>query len=290
MIKQLKAVIAGILTLAFFGSTLMMPFTTLGVELAPAGDEVAQTVEVTEAPADVTNFEAMTHFVRRLPNTYFAATTGFLDPEIELPVTIEIAVPAGSAIIWFGEPSGAGAITSDPRFDMPYQFRTEGGFDIYTAVVETHHQVQIEYNLMFSPVVDRGDGTYSIRMEYTPLTDLIALRLLTNLPAGSEALNQDLEWAGRNEEGENEYARTFRDVRAGELVSYTINYTAPRWMGTPNESRISDGLIVAVAAVALGLVVALAFVIVAKRRRAAVESKDWDDADYEDIDYEDAEE
>jgi len=240
-------------------SLLVMPIQLIAAE---SGAEAA--------PAEVTPFDAMTHMVRRLPNTYFAATTGFLDPSVELPATVEIAIPTGSSIIWFGEPIPDRPITDSPRFEEPFTMRTEGGFDIYTAVLESQHQAQIEYNLFFSPVAETGDGNYVVRMEYTPLTDLQALRLITNLPQGSELLDPEgIEWVGINEEGENEYARTFRDVRAGDLISASIGYSAPQWMGTPTQSRIADGLIITAVALAGGVVVALAFVLAAKRRRAA---------------------
>jgi len=264
MIKQLKAVLAGIFAAVLMATLLLMPVSLVAAELETSEGEAVAT------PSEITPFDAMTHVVRRLPNTYFAATTGFLDPSVELPATIEIAIPAGSSVIWFGEPSPDLPITSAPHFEEPFLVRTEDGFDIYTATLETFHQAQIEYNLFFSPVAQAEDGNYIIRMEYTPLTDLQALRLITNLPQGSELLDPEgIEWVGINDDGEHEYARTFRDVRGGELVSASIEYSAPRGTGTPNQSRIADGLIIAAVAVIGGVAVALTFVIVTKRRRAA---------------------
>jgi len=269
MIKQLRAVLAGILTVALLSTLLLTPVQLIAAE-ADGGEDAGATTAAAAMQTEITPFDAMTHVVRRLPNTYFAATTGFLDPSVELPATIEIAIPAGSAVIWFGEPSPDLPITSAPRFEEPFTMRTEGGFDIYTATLETFHQAQIEYNLFFNPVAETEDGNYIIRMEYTPLTDLQALRLITNLPQGSELLDSEgIDWVGINDDGEHEYARTFRDVSAGELVSASIGYSAPQWMGTPNQSRVADGLIITAVAAIGGIAVALGFVIVAKRRRAA---------------------
>ena len=216
--------------------------------------------------SEVIDFEAMTVVIRRLPNTYFAAVTGFLNPEIQLPATVEIAVPAGSHIIWFGEPSEQGPIGADPTFDNP-DVRTEGDFDIYTVTLENEHHVQIEYNLFSSPVADRGDGTYTLRMEYTPLTELQALRFMTNLPAGAQIIDEDLEFYGLNSEDERQYGRTYREVAAGQLISTDLNYNAPRFAGTPNESRLVDGLLVTGIVMLVGVAGALSLVIITKRRR-----------------------
>ncbi|MCL2537753.1 MAG: hypothetical protein FWE51_05715 [Coriobacteriia bacterium] len=232
-----------------------------------------------QVPEGITPFEAMTFMVRRLPNTYFAAATGFLNPDTPLPATIEIAVPEGSSIIWFGEISG-GPITGDTNFDPedPAIKRTENGFDIYTATLTEHRQAQIEFNLFFSPVIQQDDGTYLLRMEYTPLHNMMALRFITNLPLGSEALTQGFDLLGINEEGEDEFFFDVPDPRAETLYSTTLNYSAPSGRGTPNESRVSDGLLITGGVTVLGLVCVLYFVILTRRRRAA---EGYYDEDYE---------
>ena len=261
MIKQLKisarAVVLKIISLTLLSAVLVLP------------------VSATAAPEDeqleITPFEAMTMKVRRLPTTYMAAATGFLYPDIELPVTIEIAVPAGSSIIWFGEPSG-GQITADPRFDEPFNVRTEGNLDIYTATLEHYPQVQIEFNLAFSPVAELADGTQALRMEYTPLTELQALRFLTNLPIGSEVLDENINLYGFNEENEPQFGYTFRNTQAGELYTITVLYHGE---GAHSERGVIDGLLITAAIVLCCVAVVLAFVIIAKRRRAANEQ--WEE-------------
>jgi len=253
------------------------------VAIAAEEPELGESAPATEVTADgVTPFEAMTFQIVRLPNTYFASATGFLNPEIELPATVEIAIPSGSAVIWLGEPSG-GDITSDPHFENPADHvRTEGEFDVYRVTIEHHHQLQIEFNLAFNPVAQLSDGTYALRMEYTPWQDLQALRLITNLPPGSNMLTEDASLYNRNMEGENEYGFTFRDVTAGQIYSFTITYDAPRFLGTPNVSRVEHGLLITGAVVAVAVVGALFGVIyMGKRRRKAAGEDEYAEDYYE---------
>ena len=261
MITQLKllmrAIVLGVISVALLSALIVLP--------APA------TATSEEELLEITPFEAMAFVVRRLPTTYVASITGYLDPEIELPVTIEMAIPAGSSIIWFGEPSG-GPITADPKFEEPFNVRTEGGLDIYTATIENYPQVQIEFNLAFSPVVEIEDGIHAVRMEYTPITDLQALRFLTNLPIGSEVLDEGVEFFGPNSENEPMFGDTFRDVRAWENYVVTFTY---RGEGAHSESGVTDGLIITVAVVAACIAAVLALVLVTRRRRAA--NEEWEE-------------
>ena len=261
MIKQPKifarAVVLRIVSLALLSALIVLPVSAIATP-----EEELQ---------EVTPFEAMTLVVRRLPTTYIAAATGFLDPDIELPVTVEIAVPAGASIIWFGEPSG-GPITDDPKFDEPFDLRSEDNLDIYRVTLENYPQVQIEYNLAFSPVAELADGSQALRMEYTPLTELQALRFITNLPIGSEVLDENIEFFGLNEENEPQFGYTFRNTRAGEMYTITVLYQGD---GAHSESGVIDGLLITAAIVLCCVAVVLVLVLVTKRRRAA--NEEWEE-------------
>ena len=271
MIKQpklvMRAVVLKIISLVLVGSLLVLPLSAT----ATPEDELPE----------ITPFEAMTMTVRRLPTTFIAAATGFLDPDIELPVTVEIAVPAGSSLIWFGEPSWDGPITADPRFEEPFNMRTEDGLDIYTVTLENYPQVQIEFNLAFSPVAELADGTQALRMEYTPLTELQALRFLTNLPIGSEVLDENINLYGFNEENEPQFGYTFRNTRAGEMYTITVLYQGD---GAHSETGVIDGLLITAAILLVCLAAVLALVFITKRRRAA--NEEWEDfEEYDEEDY-----
>ena len=271
MIKQpklvMRAVVLKIISLTLVGILFVLPLSAT----ATPEDELPE----------ITPFEAMTMTVRRLPTTFIAAATGFLDPDIELPVTVEIAVPAGSSLIWFGEPSWDGPITADPRFEEPFNMRTEDGLDIYTVTLENYPQVQIEFNLAFSPVAELADGTQALRMEYTPLTELQALRFLTNLPIGSEVLDENINLYGFNEENEPQFGYTFRNTRAGEMYTITVLYQGD---GAHSETGVIDGLLITAAILLVCLAVVLALVFITKRRRAA--NEEWEDfEEYDEEDY-----
>jgi len=272
MIKQpklvMRAVVLKIISLTLVGILFVLPLSAT----ATPEDELPE----------ITPFEAMTMTVRRLPTTFIAAATGFLDPDIELPVTVEIAVPAGSSLIWFGEPSWDGPITADPRFEEPFNMRTEDGLDIYTVTLENYPQVQIEFNLAFSPVAELADGTQALRMEYTPLTELQALRFLTNLPIGSEVLDENINLYGFNEENEPQFGYTFRNTRAGEMYTITVLYQGD---GAHSETGVIDGLLITAAILLVCFAAVLALVFITKRRRAA--NEEWEDfEEYDEEDYE----
>jgi len=274
MLKQLRAVVSGILTLALLGALIVVPAPASTTAIAAEAEAEAAEEQTL---GEITPFEAMSLVIRRLDNAHFASITGFLDPEIELPVTVEVAIPAGSSVIWMGEPFD-GPIVDAPRITS-YDMRTAGGLDIYTIVLENHPQAQIEFNLLESPVTVLGDGTYMLSMEYTPLTDLEAFIFITNLPLGSQALSEHFDYVGVNTEGENEYGHFFTEVRGGQPLMTSLTYTAVGGRGTPNESRVSDGVLIALAATAAGVVMVAVLIMMTRRRRIAAGEYDeeWDE-------------
>ena len=76
-----------------------------------AAAELGDSYDITE----ITPFEALNYYIARHFNAYSVAVTGFLNPEVELPAKVEIAIPTGSEILWFSEISG-GFIGNDPEF------------------------------------------------------------------------------------------------------------------------------------------------------------------------------
>jgi len=179
--------------------------------------QLAAANSVEQEQSEVTPFEAINYFKVRHFSGYSIAVIGFLNPEVELPAIVELAIPAGSEVIWFSEVSG-GPIANDPEFTEPFNMRTEHGFDIYTVTLEHYHSVQVEYRTDQNPVTRLSRGVYSIQMSYTPIADLPILRLMTNLPAETIVQDPNVELIGANEEGEPIFFRIYTDISAFQTV------------------------------------------------------------------------
>jgi len=249
--KQYRSVLASIAVLIMAGALLLM---------LPGITEA--TPEQAEPADSITPFEAMSFVLHRVDaDSYFAAIRGHLDPEVQLPATVEVALPAGSEIIWFGETPSDG-VASGRTFEAPYNVRTEYNLDIYTVTLISYHEVQIEYNLFANPAVRLENGDYIVRMEYTPLTDLTALSMITNLPVGSTVYDEAIAFLGPNAHGESQFGQIFHNPEALQPVVLGITYSV-----TTGQEAVLDGLVIAAAILAGAALVAVIGIIVVKRRQ-----------------------
>lgn len=217
--------------------------------------------------SEITPFEAINYFKARHFNTYSIAVIGFLNPETELPATVEFAIPAGSEVIWFSEISG-GPIANDPEFTEPFNMRTENGFDIYTVTLEHYQSAQIEYRIYDNPVTQLSDGVYSIQMQYTPVVDLPILRLMTNFPAGTTVQDPNVEFMGMDPEGGPIFFRIYTDIAAFQTVQDEITYFPPAGQGMIAISgNLWGGLAVTVAATVAVIIIAAGFIFITQKRK-----------------------
>ncbi|MCL2403527.1 MAG: hypothetical protein FWC86_04795 [Coriobacteriia bacterium] len=238
----------------------------LAATLLPLSHAYASDAEYT---LELTPFEAINYYIARHAGAYSVAVTGFLSPEVELPAKVEIAVPAGSEIIWFSEFSG-GFISNDPEFTEPFNMRTEGNLDIYTVITQYNHAIQIEYHLEDDPVTRLSPGLYSLAMEYTPVADTPILRLMTNLPAESLVQDSDVEFMGENDEGYLVFMRIYNDVPAFAAVQGEISHQPPAGQGTVLEGgSLLGGLGIAITAAVTVILAATIFIVWSSKRRAA---------------------
>jgi len=258
--KQKRAITVIITVFALVGMLLMLP------EAVAATPEPEQAEPTASVVADsIIPFDAMSFVLHRVDaDSYFAAIRGHLDPEVVLPATVEIALPAGTEIIWFGEASDDG-IESSHTFEYPYDVRTEYNLDIYTVTLTSYHNVQIEYNLFINPAVQLENGDYIVIMEYTPLTDLTALSMITNLPVGStvhDEIDRTVEFLGPNAHGESQFGQIFHNPEALQPITLSVTYSV-----TTGQETVLDGLMVA-AAILIGIaLVTMIGIIIAKRRQ-----------------------
>lgn len=217
--------------------------------------------------AEIVPFEAVNYYLARHPISYSVAITGFLSPEVRLPAKVEVAVPAGSEIIWFGEPLGSPG-ADDAEFEEPFNVRTEAGLDIYTAILRYYPAVQIEYDIIHNPVKRISEGIYSLSMKYTPLADTPLLRLMTNLPPESVVDDSSVQFMGADEEGYLVFMRLYENVSSLQLVQSEIVYRPPIGTGMIiQEGNLLGGMGVAIGIVAAVIVITIAFIYTARRRK-----------------------
>jgi len=172
----------------------------------------------------VVHFEQLIYKVMEAQGTWIAIIGGDLSDDVSLPATIEVAVPAGASVFWFGEIGPSGDPDLDPKFAYPYQWRTEGDFDIYTAILTHYHRIQIEFVLDSSPVSSSSDGA-TISIEYVPLHDAPELRLAAAVPVEAVVSDLNLEFLGAGPDGELAFAYLILDAPSGMRQSTQIAYT-----------------------------------------------------------------
>jgi len=208
----------------------------------------------------------------RAPDGYTAGIWAILNESVQLPAVVQIAVPSGANVFFFGPIPPEGITPESPQF-TDFHVYTEDGQDIYTALLLDSHQFQIEHyfwgeNFSF-PVTNLDDGDHMIRISYRPLQDLPTLRLAAFLPAGSAARDAvNVEFLGQNADGDPAFARTFTDVHGGETISTEIVYAPPEITARATQSAsLGWGVIAAVAAVAVSVIAILGFLVFLQRQR-----------------------
>lgn len=143
--------------------------------------------------------------------------TGTLPKTVTLPATIDIAVPKGATVGWFGEIDDTG---KGGDFEIKHTPRTEGEYDIYTATVTKYKTVQAEVS---TGVAYAGNDGIA-RFAYAPATDTATLVLGVEIPATAKytpkANYTDL---GKGKEG-SVYGTTFTNVKAGESVEASFDF------------------------------------------------------------------
>ena len=261
MTPQFKTSLAkGVLVIFLLLTPFIQPLTQLA-----AANSVVQ--------SEIVPFEAINYFKARHIDRYSIAVIGFLNSEVELPATVELAIPAGSEVIWFSEASG-GPIANDPEFTEPFNIRTESNFDIYTVTLEHYHSVQIEYRTDYNPVTRLSDGWYSIQMSYTPIADLPILRLMTNFPAETIVQDPNVEFMGTDDEGNPIMFRIYTDISAFQTVQGEITYFPPEGLGmVATTGSVWEGLIITLVASAAVIAIAITFVVITKKRKAPIKEE-----------------
>lgn len=181
---------------------------------------------------------------------------GSIPEDTTLPALIEIAVPEGTLVGWFGQLPDREIFEGAIQFPEPYQVRTENGMDIYSAVLTNFHHAQLEFRYDANPLVESTAENMSIYLSYTPIQDLDELILTATFPAGFAASDPELSFRGAGPDGEQTFARSFDYISAGEQVSTTITGF---YVGEGAVESSTDTLVVIMIAAASVFAIALVF-------------------------------
>ena len=247
-------------------------------------------------PDELAHFVWMQYKFFRVPDGYTAGIWAVLDPnEVELPATIQIALPTGANVFWFG-PVPAGGVTPDtPPFSNYHVYTDEEkGLDIYTATLTDSFEVQIEHyhwgeGFAF-PVRSLPNGDHMIRISYTPLHDVPILRLAAFLPPGSVVRDETyVEYLGTGPAGDPAFAMTYLGAQALETYTVEIEYEPPEITARENQEGVAGGILVAIAATvgAVAAVLGLWFFIKLRSKKQFSDESDYDDDDKAEWDTED---
>ena len=260
-----------LLLAAFFIATFSL---SLPVPLAAASEGQIHDEPYDIDPDDIAQFSLIQYKFFRVPDGYTAGIWGILNPdEVELPATIQIALPTGANVFWFGPVPPSGVSPESPPFDNFHVYTDEEkGLDIYTATLTDSYEVQIEHyhwgeGFAF-PVRSLPNGDHVIRISYTPLHDVEILRLAAFLPVGSAARDADnVEFLGTGPAGDPAFAMTFHNARALETYTAEIEYAPPEVTARQNQEGIAGGIIVAIAASVAAVVIVLGLLFFIKLRK-----------------------
>ena len=246
-----------------------VPAASTDTGVLSADEDADDAVEAAQQ-SDIVHFEAINYYVARHFNAYGIAVTGFLPPGTELPATVELAIPAGSEIIWFSEFAPGQPITAQIEFTEPFDVRRVGDLDIYTVTLTASDAVQIEYHMVGEPNTRLSEGVYSLAMQYMPIADLPVLRLMTNLPPESVVTDPSVEFMGVDEDEYLVFMRVYTDVAANTMVSGEITYMPPAGTGMiAAGGNLVGGLAVIVISVVLVIIAAAGFIFYTNKKRSS---------------------
>ena len=272
-----KLLLASLFLIALSLCVLFAPHTS-PIALA---SQMTASPELSEAPLDlsepglpeVAEFSWIQYKFFRVPNGYTAGIWARLPLEVDLPATVQIAIPEGADVFWFGPVPPEGVNPQSPQFPASHIYHDrENRLYIYTTVLTDSHELQIEHefwgeNFPF-PVQPLPNGDHVIRISYTPLYDVDTLRLAAFLPAGSEVRDtNNVQYLGENAAGELAYAVEFPNARGLERYQAEIEYAPPESTARSNQIGISGGIIAAIAVVAVPVIAAALFVVLKRRKQ-----------------------
>jgi len=249
-IPRVKTPCAALCFFALLFAAVVGSATTIAGAAETAGNSA------NPAPAGIANFKTIQFMVSPLEDVWIGRVTAEIAEDVQLPATVEIAVPQHSAVYWFAEQNGT-------EFPTPYQFRSENGLDIYTGVLTSSRIIVLDYTLAASPAA----AGPSMNVSYTPIHDVPELHLIAVLPQNSAVTDPKFEFMAEGPEGEPIFGYLIENATGG--TEYSVNM--PYRDNTGGVST-SDPLVVAGIALFVGLAAVGMFLLF--RRNSAAHNQD----------------
>jgi hypothetical protein len=152
---------------------------------------------------------------------WLATLTGQIDEYVQhRPLNVQVGVPAGTEVFWFGEIDEDNAVIQE--FAQPWQVHTEGDFDIYTAQLSRGTGIQLDL-VTSDPRIEVAEGP-GVRVSYTPFHDVEELWLAAATPPGTAVLDRNIQYLGTGPNGELAFAYVLNDAAGGQEHSVDIIY------------------------------------------------------------------
>lgn len=185
---------------------------------------------------------------------------GNLPASAKLPAQIQLSVPPGAPVLWMGEVLG-GALNNDPTLD-PVKSETAFGADVYSATLTKSRTAQIEVET--TGAVATGASSYTAAMSWASAADVPQVTLSVRVPTDATILQPaDGATLYPSNDGFSYYAKTFQQVKAGQVLSLAFAYSATATAAggsaaaapaATDNSGLITVLLVVLVLVALGLV------------------------------------
>lgn len=216
-------------TLSLTVFSLLFAVSALGAEAEAEAENGEVTAE--GAMSAITNFESMNLKIIYIQGIWVGLLSGELSEFTAFPAHVEVGVPEDTMVGWFGQMPSSEFFDDATQFPEPYEMRTEDGMDIYFAIM-TNHYMQMETRIEENPLIEgtidefgNASETLTMRISYTPLSDLDEMVLTAAFPPGFVSTEPDLRFFGDGPNGEQTFGRPFENVSAGEEISTTITAT-----------------------------------------------------------------
>lgn len=223
-------VVVGVLAVALIGSWVWFSTRDGGAptsETSSGPDESraseSEGAEETQGSADgvVTNLEFL-EVAFLGPPTDVHMIRGGLAENTPLPATVELGVPAGSAVIWAGEISGG---DSDEDIATDYEFnRTESGYNIYRLTLETYRTFQIEAKSLYL-FGQNTDGSMWAQVSYLTTNRVDTAKLGVEAPPNYAPASIGMTNLGPSPNGAV-WGKTYRNVEPGTEMNFRITIEA----------------------------------------------------------------
>ncbi|MCL2526652.1 MAG: hypothetical protein FWE46_06405 [Coriobacteriia bacterium] len=245
-----------VLAISIFALSASNPARAFAAEATPAVAAVAEATGI----ETVTSFETLNLKVLHVEDMWVGLLSGHVAEGTALPALIEVAVPAGAHVGWFGQMPAMDNFNGAVQFPEPYLVRNEGAIDVYSGVLTNFNYTQLEFRMDSDPSSTGADGEMIMSLAYTPAHEVGSLVLASAFPAGYVSRDEGIDFLGAGPDGEQTYFHRFENAPGG--VEQRADITAV-YVGTGAAQAGTDTTtIVIIACISVALIAGVYFFFV----------------------------